>query len=166
MGAGKSTIGRHLSSLLGLSFVDADHELEARCGADIPWIFDIEGEEGFRNREAEVIRDLSQQTGLLIATGGGVVLREENRINLSRAGTVIYLMATPEQIYRRVSQDQSRPLLQVDDPKQAIRNIVEARDPLYRQIADFNVSTGGRGGAQQTAKRIAQRIQSEAITLT
>ncbi|MBP0600756.1 bifunctional shikimate kinase/3-dehydroquinate synthase AroKB [Herbaspirillum sp. LeCh32-8] len=141
MGAGKTTIGRALAKKLGKRFVDSDHEIEARTGAAIPVIFEIEGEESFRRREAEVIRELSAQPDIVLATGGGVVLREENRENLKKGGTVIYLRASINQILQRTGRDKNRPLLQTADPRRKLEELSRQREPLYREVADFVVET-------------------------
>ena len=141
MGAGKTTIGRALAKKLGKRFVDSDHEIEARTGASIPVIFEIEGEESFRRREAEVIRDLSSQPDIVLATGGGAVLRAENRENLKRRGTVIYLRASVNQILQRTGRDKNRPLLQTADPRRKLEELSRQREPLYREVADFIVET-------------------------
>lgn len=144
MGAGKSTIGRQLAKELRLEFYDADQEIEARTGADIAWIFDVEGEQGFRKREAAVIDDLSQQAGIVLATGGGAVLAPENRNRLAARGTVVYLYTTAEQQIRRTARDKRRPLLQVETPESVLVDLMAQRDPLYREIADMVVITDGR----------------------
>ena len=144
MGAGKSTIGRLLAAELSRDFHDSDHEIQARCGADIPWIFDVEGEAGFRLREEQVIDDLTVLTGVVIATGGGAVLREDNRRRLRERGTVIYLFTTVEQQLKRVAKDRNRPLLQRPDREQVLREMFELRDPLYRATADIVVRTDRR----------------------
>ena len=122
MGAGKSTIGRQLASILNFDFYDSDHEIEARTGADIPWIFDVEGEAGFRKREASMIDELTQLDGVVIATGGGAVTQEENRKNLSIRGIVIYLRTTVEQQLERTARDRNRPLLQTEEPRKVLTN--------------------------------------------
>ena len=120
MGAGKTTIGRILARKLGLRFVDSDHEIEARTGATIPWIFEIEGEARFRRREAEVIRDLSAQEGIVMATGGGAILNADSRAYLKERGTVVYLRASVSNILARTSHDKNRPLLQTADPRRKL----------------------------------------------
>jgi shikimate kinase len=147
MGAGKSTIGRQLADALSFEFKDSDLEIQRRTGVDIPTIFKFEGEEGFRNRERQVIEELSQQEGLVLATGGGAVLRADNRQDLTARGVVIYLHCSPEQQYARTSRDRNRPLLQTEDPLERLREIMAERDPLYRQVADLVVSTERRGTA-------------------
>lgn len=144
MGAGKSTIGRLLAKELRLTFHDTDKEIERRTGANIPWIFDVEGEQGFRDRESQVIQELSEQPGLVIATGGGAILREQNRQALARCGRVIYLHAPVEQQISRTARDRNRPLLQCEDPAAVLRNLMAIRDPLYREIADVIIETSDR----------------------
>lgn len=144
MGAGKSTIGKQLAKELKLEFYDADQEIEARTGADIAWIFDVEGEEGFRRREAAVIDDLSQLQGIVLATGGGAVLNAENRTRLAARGTVVYLYTTVDQQVRRTARDKRRPLIQNDMPESTLKDLMLSRDPLYREVADVVVATDGR----------------------
>jgi shikimate kinase len=144
MGAGKSTIGRLLSGELHLEFVDSDKEIEDRCGANIPWIFDKEGEQGFRDREEAAIDDLTQRSGLLIATGGGVVMRKQNREHLAARGTVVYLRTSVEQQLVRTQRDKNRPLLQTANPKKTLTDLFEIRDPLYQEIADIVIHTDQR----------------------
>jgi shikimate kinase len=145
MGAGKSTIGRGLASRLQYSFCDSDAVIESRTGADIPWIFDVEGEEGFRARETAVLKELVQNHQQVIATGGGIVLKAENREYLKRGGVVIYLTASLDQLVQRTAKDRKRPLLQVANPRARLQQIVEERDPLYRSVADHVLVTDGRG---------------------
>ena len=141
MGVGKSTIGRLLAQATGRVFKDTDQEIEERSGADIPWIFDIEGEAGFREREANVLADLMESEGQVLATGGGIVTQEENRKLLKEHGNVIYLTATIEQLVKRTRRDRKRPLLQVEDPRAKIIELISVRDPLYQEVADHTVST-------------------------
>lgn len=158
MGAGKSTIGRHLAAFLNRPFFDIDNEIEARTGADIQWIFDMEGEEGFRVREAKALLELIQNdTSSVIATGGGIVLREDNREVLRENGQVIYLSATKEQLYDRTRKDKSRPLLQVDNRREVIDQLVKKRDPLYRGIADL-VFPAGSVPPGKLVKSLAQAL--------
>jgi shikimate kinase len=142
MGAGKTTIGRALARALVREFIDLDHELEARCGVRIPVIFEIEGEQGFRKRECQVLDDCTVQPNLVMATGGGAVLAEENRRALQSRGIVIYLRASVEELYRRTSRDRNRPLLATPDPKATLRALLEMREPLYASVADIVVDTG------------------------
>lgn len=144
MGAGKSTIGKLLAQRLGWEFFDSDHIIEERTGADIPWIFDVEGEEGFRERESSVLEELVQKEEVVIATGGGIVMRERNRELLKKVQWVIYLTATIEQLVERTYKDKKRPLLQVDNPKSKIVELFQLRDPLYRDVADHVLVTDGR----------------------
>lgn len=144
MGAGKTTIGRMLAAEFKLPFYDSDRVIEEKCGADIPWIFDVEGEAGFRDREQNVIDELSQLPNIVMATGGGAILREENRKHLASRGTVIYLRATVEHQLRRTSNDRNRPLLQTENPERVLRSLFETRDPLYQEIADVTIETGTR----------------------
>ena len=145
MGAGKSTIGRLLAKQLQLPFKDSDTVIEARSGADIPWIFDVEGEEGFRQREMAVLRELLKEPSLVLATGGGIVLKDENRRLLKEfAEVVIYLSADVRHLIRRIEKDKKRPLLQVADPQQQIRRLLDERDSLYREVATRIVTTDTR----------------------
>ena len=141
MGVGKSTIGRLLAQATKRQFKDTDQVIEERCGADIPWIFDIEGEDGFRNRESAVLRDLIGEPGLVLATGGGIVTREENRELLKQNGRVVYLTASIEQLVKRTRKDRKRPLLQVDDPRAKIVELIKARGPWYEEVAVAKVIT-------------------------
>jgi shikimate kinase/3-dehydroquinate synthase len=142
MGAGKTTIGRLLARKLGKRFVDSDHEIEARTGASIPWIFEIEGEASFRRREQQVIAQLVNEPGIVLATGGGAILSAENRAALKNGGTVIYLRANVSSILVRTSHDKNRPLLQTADPRRKLEELTEQREPLYREIADLVIDTG------------------------
>lgn len=134
MGAGKSTVGRGLARALKRPFLDTDQEIERRTGVDIPTIFEFEGEDGFRDREATVLRELLARSGVVLATGGGVVMRAENRERL-KAARVIYLRVTPEESFRRTRKSQRRPLLNTADPKARLEQLFEIRDPLYREVA-------------------------------
>jgi len=144
MGAGKSTIGRLLAKELHLDFKDSDKEIEQRCGANIPWIFDVEGEAGFRERESAMLAELCDGDGVVIATGGGAVLRESNRAALKAGGKVVYLHASVDQQIARTARDRNRPLLQKPNPGQILRDLMALRDPLYREIADVVVETDER----------------------
>lgn len=160
MGAGKTTIGRQLARRLKKRFVDCDHEIEARTGVRIPVIFEIEGEAGFRRREAQVLRALSEERGLVLATGGGVVLDPQNRQCLAETGLVIYLCVQPGELYARTRHDRNRPLLQVEDPLAKIRELHVLRDPLYREIADIVLEGGGRSPAA-VARQLEQELQKK-----
>lgn len=162
MGAGKSTIGRQLAEALSFHFEDSDHEIQRRTGVDIPTIFEYEGEEGFRKREEQVIADLTEQDGIVLATGGGAVLRETNRQRLTARGVVIYLHCSPEQQFARTNRDRNRPLIQTADPLQSLRDIMEIREPLYRQVADLVVSTEKRGTVA-VVKEIRRRLETELV---
>ncbi|MBA1273767.1 shikimate kinase AroK [Stutzerimonas azotifigens] len=144
MGAGKSTIGRLLAKELRLPFKDSDKEIEQRTGASIPLIFDVEGEQGFREREHAVIADLCRLEGLVLATGGGAVLRDDNRRALRAGGRVVYLCTSVEQQLDRTARDRNRPLLRAADPEATLRQLMAVRDPLYRCIADIIVETDER----------------------
>jgi shikimate kinase len=157
MGAGKTTVGRALARRLKLRFIDSDHEIEARCGVKIPVVFEIEGEEGFRAREAQAIAELTEREGIVLATGGGAVLSEENRRLLAGHGTVVYLRATPEHLFERVRQDRNRPLLATGDPLARLRELYRVRDPLYREIADVVVDTG-RQSVQALTRTLLDKL--------
>jgi len=161
MGAGKTTVGRALAKKLNRRFVDSDHEIEARTGASIPWIFEIEGEESFRQRESEVIRDLSAEDGIVLATGGGAVLRAENRALLKQRGTVIYLRASVNSILQRTSRDRNRPLLQTADPRARIEELAREREPYYQEVADLVIETG-RPNLQFLVQTILSQLNLEA----
>ena len=163
MGAGKTTIGRILARKLGKRFIDSDHEIEARTGATIPWIFEIEGEESFRRREAEVIRDLSSQRNIVLATGGGAVLNPANRACLQERGNVIYLRASINSIMLRTAGDKNRPLLQTADPRRRLEQLMGERDPLYREIADLIIDTG-RPNVQSMIQTILDQLSSAAAS--
>jgi len=141
-GSGKSTVGRQLARRLGLPFRDSDHEIEQRIGCSIREFFEREGEPAFRDIEQEVIRELTQSGGAVLATGGGAVLRPANREQLRAAGSVVYLRSPPEELFRRLRHDSQRPLLQVDDPLQRLRTLYEERDPLYRETCHYVIETG------------------------
>ena len=141
-GSGKSTVGRQLSRRLALPFFDSDHVIEQRLGCSIREFFEREGEARFRDLEAAVIDELTRGATAIVSTGGGSVLRPENRACLHQRGKVFYLKSTPEEVYRRLRYDRNRPLLQVDDPLQRIRDLFDARDPLYRETAHFVIETG------------------------
>jgi len=143
MGAGKSTIGRLLSDDLSLPFIDSDKEIEDRSGANIPWIFDLEGEDGFRERESQVIADLLGEPAKVLATGGGAILSEGNRRLLKASGFVVYLKTSVEQQLVRTAKDKNRPLLQRDDPEAVLRALAVERNPLYEETAHLTINTDG-----------------------
>jgi shikimate kinase/3-dehydroquinate synthase len=157
MGAGKTTIGRLLARRLDMTFIDSDHEIEARTGASIPWIFEIEGEASFRKREADVIRDLTGQKGIVLATGGGAVLDPRSRALLAERGTVLYLRASVNSILQRTAHDRNRPLLQTADPRRKLEDLTSQREPLYREIADLVIDTG-RPNVQSMVQTILDQL--------
>ncbi len=152
MGAGKSTIGKHLARKLGKSFFDSDREIERRTGVKIPVIFDIEGEAGFRLREEQVIHEITQKQDIVLATGGGAVLSAASRENLHSRGTVIYLRANIEDLFARTRRDKNRPLLQGPDPKAKLTELYKQRDPLYQEIAHIIIDTGRQSVSSLLAK--------------
>jgi len=157
MGAGKTTVGRQLAEVLRMEFLDSDQEIQHRTGVDIPTIFEFEGEEGFRNREQSMIDELTAREGIILATGGGAVLREQNRQFLASRGVVVYLHCTPEQQYERTFRDRNRPLLHTEDPLEKLIALMQVREPLYRQSADMVVSTEGRN-TQSVVREIMSRL--------
>ena len=159
MGAGKSTVGRQLAKTLGRDFYDSDKEIEKRTGVSISWIFEMEGEAGFRAREQKVIDDLSQLKDIVLATGGGAVLSDDNRRALRSRGNVVYLSASAEQLFRRTSKDKTRPLLQTDDPKQQITDLLEQRSPLYESVADIELRTGSQS-IQHAVSEVIKQLEN------
>lgn len=159
MGAGKSTIGRQLAETLGLEFADTDLEIQRRTGVDIPTIFEYEGEDGFRARERQVVDDLTQLDNQVLATGGGVIMDADNRRHLSARGLVVYLYCSPEQQYERTHRDRNRPLLQTEDPRARLEQLMNIRDPLYREVADIVVSTERRS-ATAVIRDILRRVDA------
>jgi shikimate kinase len=157
MGSGKTTIGRSLAKRLGFGFIDSDREIEARTGVSIPTIFEIEGEDGFRKREAQVIAEVSRQSGVVVATGGGAVLRPENRENLRSHGFVVYLNVPPQTLWERTRHDRNRPLLQVADPLLKLKELFDQRDALYREVADLIVD-GSRINAQAVLQLLIKEV--------
>jgi len=157
MGAGKSTIGRQLSKRLNMEFHDSDHEIEARTGVDIPLIFELEGEAGFRKREQAIIEELTRIPDIILATGGGAILDQENRRNLSTRGRVIYLHASVNQQLKRTRRDRNRPLLQTADPRAKLEELMAIRDPLYREIADVIIETDGKR-VRDVVRQIIQQL--------
>ena len=160
MGAGKSTVGRYLASRLAYHFVDTDHLIEERTGADIPWIFDVEGEDGFRARETAALDSLQGITRCIIATGGGIVVRSENHHRLKALGKVVYLTASVDQLLARTSKDKKRPLLQVADPRTRIEQLLRERGALYQQLADLTLQTDGRG-SKWVVQQVLQWLNSD-----
>lgn len=144
MGAGKTTIGRLLAKHLNMTFYDTDHEIERRTGVNIPLIFEVEGEAGFRKREFLMLAELSQMQNIVLATGGGAVLSQQNREMLKNNGTVIYLRANVQELWQRTRNDKNRPLLQNDNPRAKLEQLFSERDPLYVEVADIIVDTGGQ----------------------
>jgi shikimate kinase len=157
MGAGKSTVGRQLAKALDKEFLDCDREIEERTGVTIGIIFEVEGEEGFRKRERAMIDQLTELDGIVLATGGGVVLDEENRSRLRARGFAIYLNAPIDLLVERTARDRQRPLLQTEDPKAKLKALAKEREPLYRQVADMVVKTDRRT-ARHVVKEIVRRI--------
>lgn len=157
MGAGKTTVGRHLADLLNRDFVDSDHEIEKKTGATIPWIFEKEGEQGFRHREALVIDELTSKKNLVIATGGGAVTQSINRLHLKDRGIVIYLYTPVDIQLQRTYRDKNRPLLQVENPEKKLRELLKLRDPLYREVAHYIIETN-QGAARDLAQKILNTI--------
>lgn len=154
MGAGKTTVGKRLAELRGMAFADSDHEVEERTGVDVAFIFEKEGEAGFRKREKQVIAELTTRSGLVLATGGGAVLEGENRQHLSSRGFVVYLRASVDHQLRRTSHSDTRPLLQAGDRREVLDTLFAVRDPLYREVADLVLETDGRN-----ARALAQEIE-------
>ena len=145
MGSGKTTVGRRLAEILKISFYDADHEIINKTGVSIDHIFDVEGEEGFRERESNVLVDLCSKSNIVLATGGGAVLSKENRELIKKTGTVIYLSSSVEQILRRTAKSKTRPLLENStNRRKTISDIIDSRDPLYREVASVIINTNGK----------------------
>lgn len=158
MGAGKSVAGRQLAARLDLTFFDTDHEIEARTGVSIPVIFDVEGESGFRKREELMIDELTQHSGIVLATGGGSILCADTRMRLKERGFTIYLHAKISDLWHRTKNDRNRPLLACADPRQRLEELLEARDPLYREIADLVIETG-RPSVTRLVESIAEHLE-------
>lgn len=159
MGAGKTTVGREYARRHGLDFLDCDHELVARTGVTVTTIFEIEGEAGFRRRETQLLDELTQRSGLVLATGGGVVLAAENRAILSSRCLVVYLKVPPRQLWERTRHDRNRPLLQVANPRARIEEFYRERDPLYTEVADIIVE-GGRGTPGGMVRSVERAIDA------
>lgn len=157
MGAGKTTVGRQLAHSMALDFFDSDTEIQKRTGVDITTIFEFEGEEGFRKREKNIIDELTKKESVVLATGGGAILDPDNRRVLSSRGFVIYLHCTPEQQYERIYRDRNRPLIQTEAPLERLRELMEVREPLYRETADL-IIVSDRRNAQTVAKDIQNKL--------
>lgn len=155
MGSGKTTIGKLVAKHRGLAFVDSDQEIVQRCGVSIPTIFEIEGEEGFRKREACIIEELSRRQGIVLATGGGAVIRPENRKVLKSRGAVVYLKCHPKELYLRTRHDKNRPLLQTDDPLKKLQELFAARNGFYMEAADIVLDSG-----RQSAHCLVRRLEN------
>jgi shikimate kinase len=160
MGVGKSTIGRLLALQLNKPFFDSDREIEKVTGADIPWIFDVEGEQGFRIREARMIDILTQRKNIVMATGGGAILSAESRRFLHERGTVVYLKASVAQQMERTGKDKNRPLLQTDDPLAKIKELIAVREPLYQETAHLIIDTSRRS-PRYVVSEIADLLQTK-----
>ncbi|MDX1696905.1 MAG: shikimate kinase AroK [Thiohalobacterales bacterium] len=159
MGAGKTSIGRQLSKRLKRPFHDSDHEIEHRTGVDIPLIFELEGEAGFRKREVAVIDDLTQLPDIILATGGGAILDPGNRRHLAERGLVVYLHTSVDQQLKRTARDRNRPLLQTADPRARLEQLMAEREPLYREIADLVIDTDGKR-VQEVVRQICDHLKS------
>jgi shikimate kinase len=164
MGAGKTTVGRLLANFLEKKFYDSDREIQKRTGVSIPLIFEIEGEAGFRKRETEMLSELVKTGNIVLATGGGAVLSAENRELLKRSGTVIYLRATIDDLWRRTRHDKNRPLLQTQDPRTKLTELYAQRDPLYRETAHIIVESGKRS-ARHLAQLLAQQLACSGVKM-
>jgi shikimate kinase len=159
MGAGKSTVGKQLAKSLGRDFYDSDKEIEKRTGVSIAWIFEMEGEAGFRLRERKVIDELTELKNIVLATGGGAVLAEENRRALRARGYVVYLSASVEQLLRRTNKDKNRPLLQTGHPEDKITGLMAERAPLYKDVADIELRTGDQS-IQYVVSGLIKQLES------
>lgn len=160
MGAGKTTIGRLLAKHLHKTFYDTDHEIERRTGVNIPLIFEVEGEAGFRKRETAIIEELSRKKNIVMATGGGAVLAEKNRDNLKQNGAVVYLRANVHELWQRTRNDKNRPLLQTADPHEKLKQLFAERDPLYTEVASLVIETESES-VGSIVHRIEQSIRNK-----
>lgn len=160
MGAGKTTVGKLLAKHLHKQFIDSDHEIEKRTGVKINVIFELEGEDGFRAREEAIVDELTRLQGIVLATGGGVVLRQANRLVLHDRGTVIYLRANAEDLWRRTRHDKNRPLLQTDNPRVRLQELLTARDPLYREAAHLIMDTD-----EQNVQKLVRNLEQQLAQL-
>lgn len=161
-GAGKSTLGKYLAHALKWDFVDADRVLEKKCGASISWIFELEGESGFRTRESTQLQELSQLARSVISTGGGVILAPENRDVMKKTGIVLYLRASFDTLFERVARDDSRPLL-AQNTEQNLRQLLEFREPIYQELADITIDTHAHAQAKAMARQIAEQMSPKLI---
>jgi len=159
MGSGKTTVGRHLARRLGMEFVDLDHEIQARCGVEVAVIFDIEGEEGFRKRESDLLDELTQRDNIILATGGGSILESGNRRRLSERGLVVYLQTSVDQQLRRLERDKQRPLLQAPNRRQKLNELAKARNPVYEEAAELIVPSANIPPPAMAA-RVEQAIRN------
>ena len=157
MGAGKTTIGKSLANYLDKTFIDSDHEIQKRTGVKIPVIFEIEGEVGFRKREADMLRELLKINNIVLATGGGIIINEENRKLLKQKGTIIYLRATVNDLLHRTRHDKNRPLLQTTDLQVKLTELYDQRDPIYHELAHIVVESGNLS-AHQMVKYLSQKL--------
>ena len=167
MGAGKTSVGRALAKYLAKAFFDTDQEIERATGVRIPVIFDIEGEAGFRVRESKVLAELTQRQNIVLATGGGIVLSDENRRLLAQRGTVVYLRATADDLRKRTRNDKNRPLLRVADPLLRLQELHDQRDPLYREVANIVIDTGSQGInalMRRLVEQLATRMRTPAAS--
>jgi shikimate kinase len=162
MAVGKSTVGRLLAQSLGFAFYDSDHVVEERAGAPISWIFDVEGEVGFRDREEHVLGDLTEQHGIVLATGGGAVLRAANRKVLANRGIVVHLDSSLDRLVQRTRRDRKRPLLQQGNPRETLARLQSEREPLYREIADYRFVTD-RQGPKALARQIEEKLREDGL---
>ena len=160
MGAGKSTIGRNLARILNKEFYDSDRVIEERTGVDIATIFEIEGEQGFRDREEQVIKELCEQDDIVLATGGGSILREANRINMKKCGHVVYLRTSAELLYSRIRHDKKRPLMQTDSPLDTLKKLLDDREPHYLDVSDSVVMTG-KQKVTTLVKRVEEALKQD-----
>jgi len=158
MGAGKSTIGRRVAELVGLPFFDLDHEIEVHCGAEIPLIFELEGEAGFRQRESAILAELAVRRGIALATGGGAVIAPQNRAVLRENGFVVYLETTIDEQLERLSRDRKRPLLAAPDRRERLGTLAAQRESMYREVADYTLRAGHRGSTAQVAQRLTHTL--------
>lgn len=162
MGAGKTTIGKSLANYLNKTFIDSDHEIQQRTGVKIPVIFEIEGEKGFRKREADMLQELLSIDNMVLATGGGIILNKENRKLLRQKGTIVYLRATVNDLWHRTRHDKNRPLLQTMDLQAKLAELYDHRDPIYREIAHIVVESG-KQSVHQMVKLLAQQLANPAL---